>query len=234
MFINQLADKYHITVRTIRHYEDVGLIISTRSSSNIRQYDAEQIERVELILLLKGFGFTLSNIKIILSYDDHQSIRRLLKDELQVISRETSAMLKKKHLLSSLLSTFGSDDISKHTLKHFIDEQLYFDDEQERMVSMITGTETTRLELGSALIPIATGENGNSLLFAIKTLRKQLEEKYGKELEKIRVIDNLDLSPNEYHILKDNVVVLKGRLETMNENNQITQIVSDLEPYFNL
>ena len=39
MFIQQVAKKLNITTRTIRHYEDLGIIKSDRLENNYRVYD---------------------------------------------------------------------------------------------------------------------------------------------------------------------------------------------------
>jgi DNA-binding transcriptional MerR regulator len=62
--ISELAAEFGITPRTIRYYEEVGLLKSTRESLNHhRLYDARTRARLKLILRGKRFGFSLAEIK---------------------------------------------------------------------------------------------------------------------------------------------------------------------------
>ena len=60
--ISDLASEYALTPRTIRFYEDKGLIAPQRIGGN-RIYNYRDRARIILILRLKGVGFTLDQIK---------------------------------------------------------------------------------------------------------------------------------------------------------------------------
>ncbi|MDW7649739.1 MAG: MerR family DNA-binding transcriptional regulator [Bacillota bacterium] len=61
--ISQLAADFDITPRTIRYYEEVGLLESQRESVNHqRLYDVRARARLKLILRGKRFGFSLDEI----------------------------------------------------------------------------------------------------------------------------------------------------------------------------
>ena len=62
--ISELANEFGITPRTIRYYEEVGLLQSHRESTNHqRHYNARDRARLKLILRGKRYGFTLNEIK---------------------------------------------------------------------------------------------------------------------------------------------------------------------------
>jgi DNA-binding transcriptional MerR regulator len=60
MRIGELAKKTRTSVRSLRYYEQQGLLVSRRSSSGQRLYDASDIDRVVQIvgLLRAGLGTT--------------------------------------------------------------------------------------------------------------------------------------------------------------------------------
>ena len=60
--ISQIADELDISTRTIRFYEEKGLIIPKRTSGNQRIYTARNKARLKLILRGKRFGFSLDEI----------------------------------------------------------------------------------------------------------------------------------------------------------------------------
>ena len=62
--ISELAGEFGITPRTIRYYEEVGLLQSHRQSMNHqRLYDDRDRVRLKLILRGKRLGFSLGEIK---------------------------------------------------------------------------------------------------------------------------------------------------------------------------
>jgi DNA-binding transcriptional MerR regulator len=68
--ITELAEEYGVTLRTIRHYEDVGLLSPARRGT-VRVFDARQRIRLQLVLRGKRLGFSLPEIATIVDmYDD--------------------------------------------------------------------------------------------------------------------------------------------------------------------
>ncbi|UMZ74458.1 MerR family transcriptional regulator [Natranaerofaba carboxydovora] len=62
--ISDLADEFDISTRTIRYYEEVGLIQPLeRQVGKQRLYDRKARARLKLILRGKKFGFSLNEIK---------------------------------------------------------------------------------------------------------------------------------------------------------------------------
>lgn len=69
--ISDLAAEYGVTLRTLRHYEDVGLLSPERRGTTRVFHHRDRI-RLELILRGKRLGFTLPEIATIVNmYDDH-------------------------------------------------------------------------------------------------------------------------------------------------------------------
>lgn len=59
--IRQMCETYNVTPRTLRFYEQRGLLSPIRHG-NRREFTEACKRRVELILRLKGFGFSLDEI----------------------------------------------------------------------------------------------------------------------------------------------------------------------------
>ena len=68
--IGEVADRLGLTVRTIRYYEEEGLIKIGRTSSRQRWYTEEDILYLRRIIELKALGFTLEEIKGIIRLKD--------------------------------------------------------------------------------------------------------------------------------------------------------------------
>ena len=69
--ISQLAEEFGVTLRTIRHYEDVGLLSPARRGT-IRVFDTRQRIRLQLVLRGKRLGFSLPEIATIVNMYDEQ------------------------------------------------------------------------------------------------------------------------------------------------------------------
>ena len=68
--ITELAAEYDVTLRTLRHYEQLGLLSPERVGSS-RVYRQRDRIRLELILRGKRLGFSLDQIGVIVNmYDE--------------------------------------------------------------------------------------------------------------------------------------------------------------------
>jgi DNA-binding transcriptional MerR regulator len=67
--ISDLAEEYGVTLRTLRHYEELGLLFPERVGTS-RVYHQRDRIRLELILRGKRLGFSLGEIAVIvIMYD---------------------------------------------------------------------------------------------------------------------------------------------------------------------
>jgi methyltransferase (TIGR00027 family) len=65
--IGQLAKRVGLTVRTLHHYDAIGLLSpSVRSGSGFRLYDQADVMRLHKVVALKGFGCSLAEIRDVL------------------------------------------------------------------------------------------------------------------------------------------------------------------------
>ncbi len=81
--ISELAKEFEISTRTIRYYEELGLLSPQRSAGNQRIFTRKDRARLKLILRGKRLGFSLSEIKeMIEMYDvagESEQIKLTLK-----------------------------------------------------------------------------------------------------------------------------------------------------------
>ncbi|MGH9110586.1 MAG: MerR family transcriptional regulator [Acidimicrobiales bacterium] len=65
--IGEVAEAVELSLRTIRHYEEVGLVPpSGRSAGGFRLYTDDDIERLRLVKQMKPLDFTLEEIRELL------------------------------------------------------------------------------------------------------------------------------------------------------------------------
>ncbi|MFC0006739.1 MerR family transcriptional regulator [Micromonospora siamensis] len=71
MQIGEAAERVGLSIRTIRHYEEVGLIVpSARSEGGFRLYTAPDLDRLAVVKRMKPLGFTLDEMRDLLGVLD--------------------------------------------------------------------------------------------------------------------------------------------------------------------
>ncbi|MFN8615297.1 MAG: flagellar biosynthesis protein FlhA [Vampirovibrionales bacterium] len=83
---------------------------------------------------------------------------------------------------------------------------------KDNVLELLT-VEPLELEMGYRLVPLIEAENGGDLLERIAQIRRQVATELGFVLPSIRVRDNLQLQPNEYHINLRGITLDKGLLQ---------------------
>ncbi|MFJ4790884.1 MerR family transcriptional regulator [Streptomyces sp. NPDC088794] len=71
MQIGEVAGRTELSLRTIRHYEETGLVIpSARSQGGFRLYTETDVARLMVIRRMKPLGFTLEQMRDLLDATD--------------------------------------------------------------------------------------------------------------------------------------------------------------------
>ncbi|GLH62248.1 MerR family DNA-binding transcriptional regulator [Parageobacillus sp. G301] len=82
--ISQLAQEFDISTRTIRYYEERGLIAPIRTESGQRLYTKKERAKLKLILRGKRFGFSLEEIHEMISlFDQDRTGRKQLEKTIE-------------------------------------------------------------------------------------------------------------------------------------------------------
>lgn len=77
--IQEVAKEFNVSTRTIRYYEELGLLCPHRSSTNQRTFSKKELAKLKLIFRGKRYGFSLEEIKeMVLLFDfDRSGIQQL-------------------------------------------------------------------------------------------------------------------------------------------------------------
>ncbi|MCM3518979.1 MerR family transcriptional regulator [Staphylococcus xylosus] len=97
----ELAKQCGVSIRTIQYYDKKGLLTSTKTEDNGRRvFDTQSKQDLEIILILKRFGFSLKDIKkIIVEENKLKTIRSMIEQRVLNIEHEIQ---KNKMLLSEM------------------------------------------------------------------------------------------------------------------------------------
>lgn len=101
--IRDLADEFDITTRTIRFYEDKGLVMPTRQGQR-RIYHKRDKARLKLILRGKRLGFSLDEIvRLVSLYESPYDKLPQLQVYLETIQGHKKTLLQQKEDLEQTL-----------------------------------------------------------------------------------------------------------------------------------
>lgn len=90
--IKELAQIAGITTRTLRWYDQIGLLIPARINENgYRLYGSHEIDRLQEILLYRAMGIPLKDISPLLSRNDSER-EQFLTNHLSVLKQERSRL----------------------------------------------------------------------------------------------------------------------------------------------
>src|SRR5919199_1994376 len=107
--IGELAAATGLTVRTLHHYEQVGLLsASDRTEGGHRLYDEADVEQLYRIRVLRGLGLSLEDIGR--SADSPRELPELLRRHLARIEVEVDQLTQLRDRLRSLCAQGASVD----------------------------------------------------------------------------------------------------------------------------
>ena len=99
-----------VSTDTLRHYERKGLLPGIqRTSAGARRYPAATIDRVRLIQRALVIGFSLADLKRVLSVRDHggapcRSVRGFVGERLKALDRQIQDLSRLRDELGALMS----------------------------------------------------------------------------------------------------------------------------------
>ena len=112
--IRDVSAKYDVSARTLRYYEDMGLILSTRSDDYAyRLYDGTAIKRLEQILILRKLNISIKDIRRIFDHAGTEVVLEVLNKKVDDIDDEVSLLHELKAIVLSFIRQINSADFSR-------------------------------------------------------------------------------------------------------------------------
>ncbi|MCB2078990.1 MAG: Cu(I)-responsive transcriptional regulator [Novosphingobium sp.] len=114
MNISQAAEFSGLPAKTIRYYEDIGLIAPSRAPNGYRDYTREDAETLRFVSRARSLGFTIDDCRHLLSlYHDRErasaDVRALAQARIGEIEEKISALSAMKDTLSTLVNACHGD-----------------------------------------------------------------------------------------------------------------------------
>lgn len=112
--VGDVAKVAHVSVRTLHHYDDVGLLQpSGRSEAGYRLYSIEDLERLQQVLFYKELGFGLEEIRELMT-DERYDRRAVLEQQRELVAEQA---LRLDAMLDLIDKTIASLDGVVHMTK---------------------------------------------------------------------------------------------------------------------
>ncbi len=106
--IIQACKRYKTTSRTLRYYEERGLIKSVRQNGGgLRLYERAELEKLEKILFLRALGLSLEDVKAVVGAGENTNA--VLKAKSAQLCAELERLKKKLRLIEEALSVAQAD-----------------------------------------------------------------------------------------------------------------------------
>lgn len=96
----QLARISGVSVHTLHHYDQIGLLVPARRENGYRVYRSDDVDRLQQILIYRGLGIELSEIATLLNATP--------KDQADAMRRHLSDLHRKRHEIDHLIHTVES------------------------------------------------------------------------------------------------------------------------------
>jgi MerR family copper efflux transcriptional regulator len=115
MNIGEAADMTGLPAKTIRYYEDIGLIKPDRAANGYRDYDDKDVHRLAFIQRSRSLGFTIDECRSLLSlYEDKErassDVKALATDKIREIDRKLRELKSLRDTLKTLADHCHGDD----------------------------------------------------------------------------------------------------------------------------
>jgi DNA-binding transcriptional MerR regulator len=129
--IGELARRTGLTVRTLHHYDEIGLLSPVeRSGGGHRVYGEADVQRLYRIVSLRSLGFPLEAIAAALDGDGFDA-RAAVEDHLARLEDQMEQQRRLRISLRQLLDRLGSDDFLT-TIEEMTMYERYYTPEQRQ------------------------------------------------------------------------------------------------------
>jgi DNA-binding transcriptional MerR regulator len=114
--IKEVSDKYGITTKTLRYYEEMGLIQSQRTNDYAyRMYNEKTIKRLEQILILRKLNISIKDIIHIFDTTGSEVVLDVLGKKIGDIDEEVSLLHELKEIVLKFIRQIKQADFSKES-----------------------------------------------------------------------------------------------------------------------
>jgi MerR family copper efflux transcriptional regulator len=114
MNIGDVADLSGLPAKTIRYYEDIGLVEPLRSANGYRSFRQSDVHKLAFLGRARALGFTIEDCRSLLKlYADTDrasaEVKQIAEEHLDRIDRKIAELTEMRATLSHLVDTCAGD-----------------------------------------------------------------------------------------------------------------------------
>ena len=114
MNIGTAARQTGLPAKTIRYYEEIGLLKADRASNGYRDYSTEDVHRLRFVQRSRSLGFSVEECRQLLSlYSDRDrasaDVKAIAQEKLGEIDRKIAELTGLRQMLGHLVTTCHGD-----------------------------------------------------------------------------------------------------------------------------
>jgi len=114
--IRDVSAKYNISARTLRYYEDMGLITSIRSDDYAyRLYDDASLKRLEQILILRKLNISIKDIQRIFNSSSSDVVLEVLSKKVDGIDEDIALLHELKEIVLEFIHQIEQADFDNES-----------------------------------------------------------------------------------------------------------------------
>ena len=115
MNIGEASQRSGLPSKTIRYYEEIGLVLADRKDNGYRAYDDTHIHKLKFLKRSRSLGFGIDECRQLLSlYEDKHrasvTVRAIAESKLSEIDRKIEEMMDLRQTLATLVEACHGDD----------------------------------------------------------------------------------------------------------------------------
>ena len=230
--VGQVAEQLGVTVRTLHHYDEIGLLVPTeRTSAGYRLYNGKDITRLQHVVVYRRLGFALEEIALLLddpSVDVGEHLRRQREavmsrlDEMselvtaidRALEKEMSGIKLTKQEQKELFGDKFSDDYAVEAEQRWGDTEAY--QESQRRAAQYTKEQWQQIKA-------ETDDNHGELAAAMNDGEPATSERAMAAAEQHRLLIEKWFNPVPY-------AMHKGMSDMYVTDHRFTKTYEDIAP----
>jgi MerR family copper efflux transcriptional regulator len=114
MKITDAAARVGLPAKTLRYYEDIGLVTPARRANGYRNYDGTQLHKLAFVARARSLGFSIEDCRALLTlYEDgarsSADVKRLTHEHITAIDRKITELQSMRRTLCALAEACHGD-----------------------------------------------------------------------------------------------------------------------------
>ncbi len=115
MNVREAAERSGLPAKTVRYYDDIGLVVPDRRTNGYRDYDGDSVQKLAFLKRARQLGFSIEDCRQLLSlYEDKDrasaDVKSLAESHLNEIDKRLQELKHLRDTLNHLVHACRGDD----------------------------------------------------------------------------------------------------------------------------